>query len=102
MYEYDNPVVPNPYWAAFRVLFKFIIGQLFLIGVIIWWVSDELLKEYRCYQKYGANWKAVYEQYHGTLLHAHLKIAMCLFCLLAVTLILVWFFRQTYRKHKHK
>ncbi len=99
MREYENPLVINPYWMAFQVLFKFILVQLCFIGLIVWWVCDELLMEYHYYQKYGPAWRQVYEQYHGTVFHAHLKIAMALSSLLAISLILVWFYRQTFHKH---
>jgi hypothetical protein len=102
MYEYENPGIINPYWVVFRILFKFIIGQIFLAGVIVWWVCKELLLEYHFYKRFGSDWRTIYEKYHGSLSHAHFQIAMCLFALVAVTLILLWYFRQTYHKHTHK
>jgi hypothetical protein len=79
------------------VLVSLLIPAAYIGGVIylIWFTVHEVREEIDFYDKYGSNWREMYQKYHGSLSHAHIKIAVCIFALIAVGAILVWFYRQT-------
>jgi hypothetical protein len=78
-----------------------IIGMLVGVGFVIYRVCSELSLESGYRSKYGADWQAEFEKYHGSLSHAHAQIAVSVTCLLAIVAVLTWFCRVTFHKHKH-
>jgi hypothetical protein len=64
------------------------------------WTEIALEISYR--QKYGANWQAEFERYHGSLAHIHLRLYIVLFCLLALLAVLLWFGRQFLKSHRRR
>jgi len=53
-----------------------------------------VLTEIRYHKEYGKDWVREFEKYNGSLSHANLKIAIGISSLIAIGLILVWFYRQ--------
>ena len=53
-------------------------------------------------RKYGADWKMEFERYHGSLSHAHLRLAVVFLCLVALSVVLGWVGRRFYRIHKRR
>jgi hypothetical protein len=64
------------------------------------WTEIALEISYR--QKYGADWQAEFERYHGSLAHIHLRLYVVLLCLLAVLAVLLWFCRQFLESHRRR
>jgi hypothetical protein len=84
-------------WACFGMIIGMIVG----VGFVIYWVCSELSLESSYRSRYGADWQAEFEKYHGSLSHAHTQIAIGVTCLLAIVAVLTWFCRVTFHKHEH-
>jgi|SRR5580765_7784724 len=72
------------------------------IGYVIYWVCSELLLESSYRRKFGTGWRVEFEHDHGSLAHAHSKIAICVIGLFAMLLVVIWFWRQTLRKPRNR
>lgn len=71
--------------------------MLAYLGAVIylgWFIVHEIREEMDFHDKYGGNWREVYEKYHGSLVHAQAKVAVCAGALVAVSAILIWFYRR--------
>jgi H+/gluconate symporter-like permease len=88
-------------FAAFCILA--IVGSYVAgFGFLIWFIFKQIRLERNYYERYGQNWQEEYQKYHGSLAHAHLKIIVCVLALFIITLIGIWFYRQSARRRsKH-
>ena len=82
-------------------------AMLVILGActIVWWVYTELSLELGYKHKFGASWQIEFEKYHGTLSHAHTRLAICVSSILAIVVVLSWFCHKTFhrhRRHKHE
>jgi hypothetical protein len=75
------------------------VGAAVYVAYSFW---KEISLEVGYMKKYGADWQAEFERYHGSLSHAHLRLAVVFLCLMALLVILGWVARRFYRLHKHK
>ena len=80
--------------------FGLFIGVIAGVCFVIHWIYKELILEASYRQKYGADWHSEFEKYHGSLAHAHTQLIVSTSCMLALVLVLAWFCRQTFHKHK--
>ena len=88
-------VFPRFLFACFGLL----IGVVAAIGFAVYRVFSDLSRELDYRQKYGANWQAEFEKYHGSLSDMHTRIAVCTACVLAMVAILAWLCHKLFRKH---
>jgi hypothetical protein len=108
MNESDELIVRAAKWYfIFRFLWAcivWIIGMIIGIGAIIYWLCSKLLLELSYRRKYNTDWKVQYDNVYGSgsLSHAHVQIAVCGACLLALMAVLTWFCWQTFHRHKHR
>lgn len=87
------------------ILFGFIGAAVLTIGCgayVVYSFWNEIALEISYRNKYGADWKTEFERYHGSLSHAHLRLAVVFLCLVALSVVLVWITRRFYRTHKRK
>jgi hypothetical protein len=78
------------------------VALLVAIGYIGYHLWTEIALEISYQQKYGAGWQAKFEQYHGSLEHAHSRLLIAFFGLLAILAILLWFGRQFIKSHRRR
>ena len=74
------------------------IGGPIVLACFIW---KQIKLEKGFYDRYGRAWQEEYQKYHGSLAHAHLKIAICAVALTSIMAIGFWFYRQA-RSRKMK
>ena len=86
--------------AGLICLLAIIGGYLAGFGFLIWFVFRQIKLEQNYFERYGQGWEAEYQKYHGSLMQAHLKIAICLLALAAITLVGFWFFRSGRKRNK--
>jgi hypothetical protein len=77
-------------------------GYMAAVGYLGWFVYHEIREELNFQQRYGQDWRLVYEQTHGSLTHAWTKIAISGGSLLAVGMILIWFCYQTASRRRKR
>ena len=99
---------PNAYWRfegflwiviGFCVAALGMVSGIAYIGYRLW---TEIALEISYQQKYGANWQAEFERYHGSLAQAHSRLFIAIFGLLAVLAVLLWFGWQFHKRHKRR
>ena len=91
------------WYFIYRFLWACLDLAVIIVGgicLIVYWIFYEVSLELNYRDKYGADWRAEFEKYHGTLSHAHNQVAICVTSILAIVVILIWFCRQTFHKHK--
>ena len=98
----------DAYWRFeffWHILAGFIlagVGAIVAIGYVGYRVWNEIALEISYQQKYGAGWRIEFERYHGSLSHIHLRLFIVAVCLLALVVVLIWFFRQFCRSHRRR
>lgn len=86
-------------WACLGLFICILLG----IGAIVYKIFEETSLELSYRHKYGADWQAHFEQYHGSVSHAHAQIAICVTAITIIVGVLAWFCRQTFHRHrKHR
>jgi len=88
----------NFYTESVFIALSIVVAYLVAVIYLGWFIFHKAREEMNFHDKYGENWREMYEKYHGSLSHAQLKIGICLFALLAVGVIIIWFYRQTASK----
>jgi len=76
------------------------VAALVGIGYIGYRFWTELALEVSYQQKYGAGWQVEFERYHGSVAHAHSRLLIAGFGLLAIFAVLLWFCRQFLKSHR--
>lgn len=69
------------------------------VGYRLW---TEIALEISYQQKYGADWRAEFERYHGSLERIHLRLFIVISCLLALLAVILWFCRQFLKSHRRR
>jgi hypothetical protein len=76
-----------------------VVGGMLLLVRFIW---GEIALESSYKHRYGPEWRSEYEHDHGSLSHAHTKMAIAGLSLLAVISIISWLYWQAQNKRRHR
>ena len=79
--------------------YKFMVALVYLGGIspLIYMIIHEIWRERNFQILYGANWVAEYEKYRGSLVHAHIKIAIAVTTIILLGFVVHWLYRKTTR-----
>ena len=84
-------------YGFFRML-QVLAGVALLIfgglGICIWFICSQISTEKEFRQRYGAEWRAEYENVHGSLAEARTKCVMCGVGFVALSGITTWLWRS--------
>ena len=96
---------PFTYFRIARIIPAVFASVLFVIVsplLVILFLDSELSLEARFHKTYGANWRAEYEQVHGSLAAAHTKLAVATVGLVVIVALMVWLYRTIrHKRHSH-
>jgi len=93
------------FYKAFKLGRVFLAGRMLVIGgciVIIIITTQRIREELDYHARYGSDWVRKYEEAHGSLAHANVKIALGIAYLVALVAFLIWVYLRNRPKHTRR
>ena len=95
----EREIVSGIIMWVFILLLAGIAGACYLASIL--WQSVTQYLHYR--EKYGAEWRREFERYHGSAVHAEIRLLIVFLCLATLLVIFIragWQFYQLQKKHR--